>query len=83
VARAAEDAGADVLVEITDEASDYETHLKDGLLDVEGRLGSSRPEREEHIPAGPVERLGRTRQEEARSSKRVRRVGNDRVEAPQ
>ena len=84
MARAAEDARPDVLVEVPRDVLDHQADRGDRTLKLHRRARSSRPEREEHVAAPIVQRLGGARQEERRSRGRVRRVGDDGVErAPQ
>jgi hypothetical protein len=80
VARPAEDAGPDVVVEVSNESADRESSFQNRLLDVEPSLGSAGSEREEHVSTATDERLGSARQEQTRGGERVRRVGHNRVE---
>ena len=80
VARPAEDAGADVVVEVARQRADLEPHLGDRLLGGELDAGPPRAEREEDARPSAGQRLGRAGEEEPRSVRRVRRVGDDRVE---
>ena len=80
VARAAEDAGADVLVEVPRDVLDHEADLGDRALQLHRGAGASRPEGEEDVAAPLVERLGGAREEEGRARGRVGRIGDDGVE---
>ena len=80
MARAAEDAGADVLVEVARDVLDHEADLGDRPLQLHGGAGPSRSEREEDVAAPVVERLGGAREEEGRARGRVGRIGEDGVE---
>src|SRR5580765_836899 len=62
VARPAENAVADVLVEVAREPPHGESHLDDRALEDERRARAPRSEREEHVTAG-AERRGRAREE--------------------
>ena len=80
MAGAAEHTGADVLVEVPRDVLDHEADLGDRTLQLHGSAGPSRAEREEHVAADVVERLGGAREEERRSRGRVGRIGEDGVE---
>ena len=80
MARAAEDAGADVLVEVPRDVLDHEADLGDRALQLHRGAGAPRPEGEEHVAAPLVERLGGAREEEGRARGRVGRIGDDGVE---
>ncbi len=79
VARAAEDAGADVLVEVPRQALDHEAALDDCVLERRCGAGPPRAEREEHV-APLVERVRRAGEEEPSARGRVGRIGDDGVE---
>ena len=55
MARAAEDAGTDVLVEVPGEPLDHEADLRDRALQLHRGVGAPRPEREEDVTSAVVE----------------------------